>query len=76
MHVRLAVNVSSSWVSVWWVVWAGRNDDVEVLAIELLAPDEGRAVLLGALVDDGVGVLGDNRNLDRLGLWMLLCCQL
>ena len=50
---------------------AGRDDDVPVLGVELLSPDQARSVLLGALVDDGVGVLSNSLNLDGDWLWDL-----
>lgn len=84
VHILLAVNVSLAVVLLiiaFWLLlnvrtkaWASRNDDVPVLAVELLAPEETGAVLLGALVNDGVRILSDCLNLDRLFLRVLCLC--
>ena len=50
---------------------ASINDDVEVLGVELLAPKQTRTVLLGALIDDSVGVLGNCLHFDCNWLWVL-----
>ena len=53
------------------VLWASGNNDVPVLSVELLSPDNSGSVLLGTLVDDAVGVLGNGLDLDRHWLWIL-----
>lgn len=50
---------------------AGRDDNVPVLGVELLSPDQAGSVLLGALVDDGVRVLSNSLDLDGDWLWVL-----
>lgn len=53
------------------VLRASGDDDVPVLSVELLSPDNSGSVLLGTLVDDTVGVLGNGLDLDRHWLWVL-----
>ncbi len=50
--------------------WAGADNNVVVLGIELLTPDETGTILLSALIDDGVCVLSDclDVNGDRLAI--------
>lgn len=64
--------LAESALSLWCIVdWAGRDDNVPVLGVKLLAPDQAGSVLFGTLVDDGVRVLGNGLDLDRDWLWVL-----
>ena len=69
VHILLAVNVSLvvllRLLNVRSITWTSRNDNIPVLAVELLAPEEAGAVVSGAFVNDGVGILGDSLNFDR-----------
>lgn len=42
----------------------GRDDNIEVFGIELLTPNQARAIVFGTLVNDLIGVLGDGLDLD------------
>lgn len=53
------------------VLWASGDDNVPVLVVELLSPDNSGSVLFGTLVDDVVSVFGNGLDLDGYWLWVL-----